>query len=74
MWDALDPAVMLGSELSQRREAGYEVASVEPEVLSALDAGAPEDVERAYRLLEATEIRSDWPFDEPSSRYIGVRT
>jgi ADP-ribosylglycohydrolase len=67
MWDALDPAVMLGSELSQRREAGYEVAAVEPEILSAVDAGAPEDLERAYRLLEATEIRSDWPFEEPSS-------
>jgi len=67
MWDALDPAVMLGSELSQRREAGYEVAAVEPEVLSALDAGTPEDVERAYRLLETTKIRSDWPFDEPST-------
>ncbi len=67
MWDALDPAVMLSAELAERTEAGYGVDDVEPDVRSALEGADHDRIDRAHRLLEATEIRADWLFDEPSS-------
>lgn len=63
----MDPAVMLSAELVERREAGYDVSGVEEAVRAALDGGSPEEIERAHALVEETELRPDWPFEEPSS-------
>jgi ADP-ribosylglycohydrolase len=58
---------MLSAELVERREAGYDVTGVEGIVQAALEVGSPEEIERAYVRLEETSLRSDWPFEEPSS-------
>jgi ADP-ribosylglycohydrolase len=67
VWDALDPAVMLACELSQRREAGFDVQPVESVVRSALDGGSPAEIEAALVGLERTSTLEDWSFREPSA-------
>jgi ADP-ribosylglycohydrolase len=67
MWDALDPRVMIGEELIERRQAGYDVSAVEDAVGAVLDSGSAEEIEQVYVALEQTQLRSDWPFDEPSA-------
>ncbi len=67
MHDVLDPATMLADELAQRRESGYDVAGVEDVVLDALADGDLRRIEQAHVALEATELRADWVYDEPSS-------
>jgi len=65
--DLLDPAEMLRWELAERREAGYDVEDLEGDVGRALDAGSVEEIERTHVCLEATSVRLDWPYEEPST-------
>ena len=68
MWDALDPRVMIAEELVERRQAGFDVSAVEQIVRAALDDGSPAaDRARVSLDLEATELRSGWSYEEPSS-------
>ncbi|MFB3737874.1 MAG: ADP-ribosylglycohydrolase family protein [Candidatus Velamenicoccus archaeovorus] len=66
MADLMDPAELLGYELRQRLESGYDVAGIDAEVRAALAGGSPADIQRAYARLEAAPRRSDWPYEEPS--------
>ena len=63
----MDPAEMLADELVERREAGYDVADLEEVVRRALKRGAPDELERAHARLEEASLRTDWPYEEPSS-------
>jgi ADP-ribosylglycohydrolase len=65
--DVLDVAEMLSDELAQRRESGYDIAEVEVVCRRALQSGLPEEIERAYALLQEASLRADWRFEEPSS-------
>jgi ADP-ribosylglycohydrolase len=65
--DVLNLAEMLKDELAQRRESGYDVAEVEADCERALKSESREEIETAHTRLEATELRPDWAFDEPSS-------
>lgn len=67
MHDVLAPADMLTEELVQRRESGYDVSTVESAVHDALREASPAAIERAYEALESTELRSDWPYEEPTA-------
>jgi ADP-ribosylglycohydrolase len=67
MHDVLDAAELLSDELAERREAGYDIAELEELCQRALQSGSGEEIERAHTLLEATFLRADWPFDEPTS-------
>jgi ADP-ribosylglycohydrolase len=67
MHDALDMAEILTDELVQRRESGYDVSGVEELVEDALRSSSALEMERAFEALEATELRSDWPYVEPSA-------
>ena len=67
MHDVLNPATLLADELTQRRVSGFDVDGVDDDVRRALDSGLAADIERAHVRLEATELRADWPFDEPSA-------
>lgn len=67
MHDVLNVADILADELAQRRESGYDVSAVEGQVHAALDARSPAEVEGAYRALESTELRADWPYVEPTA-------
>jgi ADP-ribosylglycohydrolase len=60
-------SALLKFELAQRRESGHDLAGVEEEVRAALEDGAPAAVERARAVLEATPVRADWAYEEPSS-------
>jgi len=67
MHDVLDAGDMLADELVQRRESGYDVSGVEGFVRDALDAASPAEIERAHEALEATDLRDDWPYVEPTA-------
>jgi ADP-ribosylglycohydrolase len=67
MHDVLDLAEMLSDELAERRESGHEVSAVDELVHEALDSGSPAEMERAYEALEATRLRADWSYVEPTS-------
>jgi ADP-ribosylglycohydrolase len=66
MHDVLNVAEMLADELTQRRESGYEVSGVEGSIRDALDSGSPVEIARAHEALEETQLRSDWPYVEPT--------
>jgi ADP-ribosylglycohydrolase len=68
MHDALDLRELLGDEIIQRQESGYDLEAVWPEVQKVLQADGPSwsgDLEDAYRLLDTTTLRPDWPYTEP---------
>ncbi len=67
MSDLMDPSELLAYELEERRESGHDVEWVEEVVRAALEGGSPGEIERAHQRLEETTLRSDWPFEEPSS-------
>ena len=67
MHDVLNAGDMLADELVQRRESGYDVSAVEGSVQDALHAASPAEMERAHEALEATELRDDWPYVEPTA-------
>ncbi|MGH2634962.1 MAG: ADP-ribosylglycohydrolase family protein [Actinomycetota bacterium] len=67
MHDVLNQAEMVSDELVQRWESGYDVADLEGFVRSAVESGSPEEMDRAYRRLEETSLRTDWPHEEPSA-------
>lgn len=67
MHDVLDPAEMVADELTQRRESGYDVAELEDVVRRAVESGSADEMERAHARLERTSLRSDWPYEEPST-------
>jgi ADP-ribosylglycohydrolase len=67
MHDVLNAADVLSDELDERREAGYDVAELEEICRHALESGSPDEIERAQTRLEATSLRVDWTFDEPTS-------
>src|SRR3990172_4157542 len=58
---------MLADELVQRRESGCDVSAVEGSVQDAPHAAPPAEIERAHEALEATELRDDWPYVEPTA-------
>jgi ADP-ribosylglycohydrolase len=66
MHDVLNVADMLADELAQRRESGYEVSGVEGAVRDALESGSPVEIARAHEALEQTQLRTDWPYVEPT--------
>jgi ADP-ribosylglycohydrolase len=66
MYDPLSIGDVLSDELAQRRESGYDVSAVGEVVQEALDAASPAEIERAQVALEATEMRGDWPYMEPT--------
>ena len=67
--DALELGELLGDEVIQRQESGYDLDGALPVVREALAAGrtgwAPE-LGYAYDALEETRVRPDWPYAEPS--------
>lgn len=67
MYDPLKGGDVLRDELVQRRESGFDVSAVEGMVKEALSAASPSEIERAQTALEATEMRGDWPYVEPSA-------
>jgi ADP-ribosylglycohydrolase len=67
MGDLMAPAGLLSFELAQRRESGHDLTDVEGEVRAALGDGSPAAIERAHERLEATQVRADWPYEEPST-------
>jgi ADP-ribosylglycohydrolase len=70
MHDALDLRELLADEIIQRQESGYDVAAVLPGVKQVLAADGPRwsaAVEDAYRELEGTSVKADWPYDEPQT-------
>ena len=69
MWfDALDLRELLGDELVERKESGYELDGLASAVQATLeDVQAPSDeVRRLYDELDHTHLRSDWAYEEPS--------
>jgi len=64
--DVLDLADILSDELAQRREAGFDVADLEPDVRKAVESGTDADRARVLGELEERPLRSDWSYDEPS--------
>jgi len=62
----LEPAEMLAHELTERQEPGHDVESLE-EGRGALDGGSSEEIERTHALVEATPLRADLPYEEPST-------
>jgi ADP-ribosylglycohydrolase len=69
MWfDALDLRELLGDEVVERRESGYELDGLADEVQATLDdPEAPlEKVRHLYDEVDHTHLRSDWAYDEPS--------
>ena len=69
MYDALELRELLGDEVIQRRESGYELDGVLPRVQEALGSGGsgwPPELERAFDVLEETRVRPGWPYAEPS--------
>ncbi len=70
MHDALDLRELLADEIIQRQESGYDVAAVLPGVKQVLAADGPRwsaALEDAYRELEDTSVKVDWPYDEPQT-------
>jgi ADP-ribosylglycohydrolase len=67
MTDLMAPVDLLAYELAERRESGHDLSAVEEVVRAALDGGTPTEVERAHERLEATTLRADWPYEEPST-------
>ena len=67
MHNVLDPATMLADELTQRRESGFDVSDVEELIDAAVAAGDREGIEGAHLALEETELRPDWPYEEPTA-------
>ena len=68
MHDALDLRELLGDEVIQRQESGYDLDAVLPQVEKVLQADGPRwsaELEQAYRLLETASVRPDWPYQEP---------
>jgi ADP-ribosylglycohydrolase len=69
MWfDALDLRELLGDEVVERKESGYELDGLAAEVQATLeDPGAPlEKVQHLYDELDHTHLRSGWAYEEPS--------
>ena len=68
MFDALDLRELLGDELVQREESGYDVVGLSAEVQAAVDnlESAPGEIERLYNELDRTQLRSGWAYEEPS--------
>ena len=57
MWDAFDPAVMLSTELAERREDGYDVTDVEDE------SGQLSRTARSMSSSVRTQASSTWRSD-----------
>jgi ADP-ribosylglycohydrolase len=69
MWfDALDLRELLGDEVVERKQSGYELDGLAGEVQATLeDPGAPlAKVQQLYDELDHTRLRSDWAYEEPS--------
>jgi ADP-ribosylglycohydrolase len=69
MYDALELRELLGDEVIQRRESGYELDGALPRVQEALATGGSgwlPELERAYDVLEETRVRPGWPYAESS--------
>jgi ADP-ribosylglycohydrolase len=68
MHDVLDLNDVLLDELTQRREAGFDVSGLEEDVHRALANGSsPTELESLLRVVEGAPKRSDWPYEEPST-------
>lgn len=68
MHDVLNLAEILGDELVQRREEGYDVAALEVPVRQAIADGDVAECARLYNKLDKLERRDDWSYEEPSTR------
>ena len=69
MHDALDLHELLGDELVQRRQSGFEVSTaLANRVLAvAADRGTPvSEVEELYDELESAPLRPNWDYQEPT--------
>ena len=68
MWGTLDVRELLGDELVERRQNGYNLGGLAPRIEAAL--GEPEvadaDLEQLYEQLERTETAPGWGYYEPS--------
>ncbi len=70
MHDALDLRELLADEVIQREESGYDIAPVLPRVRQILAAAGNRwsaELEQAFRALEATNLKPDWPYTEPQA-------
>ena len=69
MHDALDLHELLGDELVQRRQSGFEVSTaLANRVLAvAADRGTPvSEVEELYDDFESAPLRPNWEYQEPT--------
>ena len=69
MLDALDLRELLGDELVQRKESGYDVFGLSAEVEATVEnlESSPREIERLYNELDGTHLRSGWGYEEPSA-------
>jgi len=65
--DVLDLKDLLVDELLQRRQSGYNTADLEESIKNALSDGSPAELERLLELLEKTQRRPDWGYEEPTT-------
>lgn len=66
MHDVLDVTEILGDELIQRRESGYDVDSVADQVAAAIAGSDRKLMDEAFRALDNAELRPDWAYVEPT--------
>jgi ADP-ribosylglycohydrolase len=64
--DVLDVRDLISDELDQRRESGYETATIAPAIEAALATDDQEALERLLTELEAAPRSTEWRYDEPS--------
>jgi ADP-ribosylglycohydrolase len=67
MHDVLDPRDLVSDELLQRRESGYETSELEDSIRYALSNGSSAELEGMLNLLENTQRRPDWGYEEPTT-------
>lgn len=69
MHAALNVRDLLGAELDQRTESGYEVADLRAEVEASggVESIDPAVADRVLDALERTGRRTDWPYQEPET-------
>ena len=67
MYNPLDFKDLLGDELTQRKEEGYDVSQLEGRIERALYDGTTQEHERLLDLLEKTTQSPAWAYVEPSA-------
>jgi ADP-ribosylglycohydrolase len=66
MYDPLNLRDLVTDELVARRESGHQVGDLEAEVAAAADRADDEQLVALLDRLEATDLRPDWGYQEPT--------